>query len=957
MSVSKFKFVSPSIQIAEIDNSQIPRVGNLVGPVVIGRTRRGPALRPVKVESFSEFVEVFGDPVAGGQGGDVWREGNLSAPTYAAYAAQAWLRNNSPLTVVRLLGAEHEDKTAAGEAGWETRDDSGATTALGDTDADGGAYGLFIMDRDQPATGALAAIWYVNQGSIALTGTLRAAATTVSGTAVMVESVGAYKEFKAVVRNKLGAVVETTSFNFNINSKKYIRKVFNTNPILTNAAVSLGANTSSYFLGQTFERHLDTYATSSAQYGVVLGLAGATAALAGSDFKTGTQAPQTGWFFRQDLQVIVTGSENSYDPDNMTKLFKFVCLDTGEWNQANLKISIQDIKPSTNPADPYGVFTVVIRKAEDSDNAIRIAERFSSCNLNPFSPNYIAKKIGDMYATWDDEERSYREYGNYPNQSKFVRVEMNQDVDAAAISAESLPFGVYGPIRHRGFTIMSGSGAPHTAFASTSGSTAFTTAHVRGGLNIVRSAAHNAQGGQFVYTGTGALTASFVFPTLAQRTSTANGNLANPKQAYFGLDNSLNSTSVRHDPGYVDYIRMLPAGYDSFAKSSLTEHSWIFTLDDVVTSGVGAVYTSGSRAAGTSITALSSDGHRAVLDAGFDRFTAPLFGGFDGLDLTEKEAFNNTDLEGGTPETNYAFNSVKRAIDAVADPEVVECNIITAPGITNEPLTSHVLKVCEDRADSLGIIDLKGGFLPGTENTLGDNSATNRGDVDTTITNLRDRGLNTSYGCCYYPWVQIRDSINGATLWAPPSIAALGTMANSEADSELWFAPAGFTRGGLTEGSAGIPVVGVRERLTSKQRDKLYEANINPIATFPSEGIVIFGQKTLQVTLSALDRINVRRLLIYLKKEISRFAATILFDQNIDTTWNRFLSKVNPFLESVQTRYGLASFKVKLDKETTTPELIDRNIMYAKIFLKPRKAIEFIAIDFVITDSGASFED
>ena len=161
----------------------------------------------------------------------------------------------------------------------------------------------------------------------------------------------------------------------------------------------------------------------------------------------------------------------------------------------------------------------------------------------------------------------------------------------------------------------------------------------------------------------------------------------------------------------------------------------------------------------------------------------------------------------------------------------------------------------------------------------------------------------------------------------------------------------------MTEGRGGLPVIGVSERLTSKERDDLYDANVNPIAQFPAEGIVIFGQKTLQVTPSALDRINVRRLMIYVKREIARMASTLLFDQNVQSTWNRFLSKVNPFLGSVKARLGLMDFKVILDTTTTTPDLIDRNIMYAKIFLKPAKAIEFIAIDFIITDSGAAFED
>jgi hypothetical protein len=161
----------------------------------------------------------------------------------------------------------------------------------------------------------------------------------------------------------------------------------------------------------------------------------------------------------------------------------------------------------------------------------------------------------------------------------------------------------------------------------------------------------------------------------------------------------------------------------------------------------------------------------------------------------------------------------------------------------------------------------------------------------------------------------------------------------------------------LFEGRAGVAVTRVSHRLTSKDRDTLYEGNINPIAQFPAEGIVIFGQKTLQVTPSALDRINVRRMLIYVKREISRIAATLLFDQNVDATWARFTGQVNPFLASIKSRLGLTDYRVILDSTTTTPDLVDRNILYAKVFLKPARAIEFIAIDFTITDSGASFAD
>jgi hypothetical protein len=283
-------------------------------------------------------------------------------------------------------------------------------------------------------------------------------------------------------------------------------------------------------------------------------------------------------------------------------------------------------------------------------------------------------------------------------------------------------------------------------------------------------------------------------------------------------------------------------------------------------------------------------------------------------------------------------------------------SLATIPGLTHEGLTTHLVNTCEDRADALAIIDLPDAFQPreeGQEVKRLNNAST----ITALVNGLRTRGLNSSYGCTYYPWVRARDTINGAFLWLPPTIPALGTLSSSQRKTQVWFAPAGFNRGGLTEGSAGIPVVDVAHQLRRKDRDDLYSANINPIAKFPAEGIVIFGQKTLQVTPSALDRINVRRLMIFIKKRISQIAAGLLFDPNVSQTWARFLSKVNPFLADVRTNFGLSSFRVVLDETTTTPDLIDRNILYAQIFLKPTRAIEFIAIDFNISRTGASFED
>lgn len=966
-SAKQFKFVSPGIQLAEIDNSQLPNTADKIGPVVIGRAERGPG-RPVTVDSPTEYATIFGNPIPGTQGGDIWREGSFkTAPAYGTYASYAWLLNNTPLTFVRLLGYSHTNATTAGQAGWETKDASGNSNGLGTADSAGGAYGLFLIPSSSysvltgsdstPQTGTLAAVWYFNEGSIVLSGTFRDG-TIGTGSAVIIKSVGSDYEFKALIYDRDSNVVKTSNFNFNSDSQKYIRKVFNTNPSLCNTNTALGANTASYWLGGTYERNITDVvgaisSSAGSVFGIILGLQADTSATEGCDFRMDAQPSKTGWFFSQDLNI-VNAAINTFQPEKMTKLFRIWDLETGEWAGRNLKISVQDIKASTNPSDPYGVFTVVVRKASDSDNAPIILEQFSSCTLNPNSNDYIAKKIGDKYTTWDDTERRYREYGNYNNQSRFIRVEMNADVDAGAINPTLLPFGVYGPPRFKGFALGNIGTSPLSYGGSTVAGGYYAKAFVKGKGSIDRT---NVPGTWFM-NGTGsAFTGSFKFPAPCLRSSSFGGGLANPTEVYWGLDTSISTTSTRFDPGYVDMVRPLPSGFDSYdADYTYTEYSWIFTLDDLSGSAANVTYLSGSRASGKSITASGS--YESVLSAKYDRFTSPMFGGFDGLDVLEKEPFCNRVLNASTSElTNYAYNSVKRAIDSIADPEVVEGNILTVPGVTQEALTSHVLTVSQNRGDMLGIIDLKGGFQPNTENNYGDSSATNSGDVDTVISNLRARGINNSYGCAYYPWVQVRDTINDTILWVPQSVVALGVMASSEKNSELWFAPAGFNRGGLSEGAAGLPVIGVRQKLTSKERDKLYEANINPIASFPSNGIVIFGQKTLQVTQSALDRINVRRMLIYVKKEISRFAKSILFDSNNKVTWNRFIGKAEPFLRSVKIRFGLSDYKLVLDETTTTPDLIDRNILYAKIFLKPERAIEYIGIDFNITSTGASFTD
>ena len=255
MSERKFKFVSPGIFINEIDNSQLTRLPGDLGPVIIGRTERGPALHPVKVNSFSEFVEIFGNPIPGGSSGDVFRNGNYTGPTYAGYAAQAWFKNNNSATIVRLLGAEHASAAAAtdGQAGWDTsgRSSTGQTGPATTTAAMGGAYGLFMIDsgsapggtNDIEATGALAAVFYATSGTyITITGSRPGAPDEIGTDMCTYMNSSADKEFTIHIRNDeiSGYKEKKAKFNFTEASSNYIRKVFNTNPQLTNSTITEG---------------------------------------------------------------------------------------------------------------------------------------------------------------------------------------------------------------------------------------------------------------------------------------------------------------------------------------------------------------------------------------------------------------------------------------------------------------------------------------------------------------------------------------------------------------------------------------------------------------------------------------------------------------------------------------------------------------------------------------------
>jgi hypothetical protein len=334
----------------------------------------------------------------------------------------------------------------------------------------------------------------------------------------------------------------------------------------------------------------------------------------------------------------------------------------------------------------------------------------------------------------------------------------------------------------------------------------------------------------------------------------------------------------------------------------------------------------------------------------FRKFTFAAYGGFDGWDIyrnvktnTDQYIFGkntyiaNWESNGGvfsSTEGTSDYYSYLKGIETFSNPEAVNINVFATPGLNfydhNSLTTQAIDMVEEDRADALYIIN-----------------SPNVDDAEEVVGMLEDLGYDSNYSATYWPWIQVRDGDNATQLYIPPTGEVLRNVALTDNVSYPWFAVAGYSRG-LVKSIKAI------KKLTLDERDILYNGRINPIATFSDTGTIIWGNKTLQVRESALDRINVRRLLLRARKLISAVAIRLLFEQNDDQVRNEFLRLVNPILEAIKKERGLFDFRVTV---SNAPEDIDANTLRGKIYIKPTRSLEFIDLEFVITPTGASFEN
>ncbi len=322
----------------------------------------------------------------------------------------------------------------------------------------------------------------------------------------------------------------------------------------------------------------------------------------------------------------------------------------------------------------------------------------------------------------------------------------------------------------------------------------------------------------------------------------------------------------------------------------------------------------------------------------FDQFlpTAQtgVFGGGAGSNTTGDPLFGSsitaTNIQGlGTSDYDHAISILKNK-------EEFKFKTLIAPGLNQENHSSTIDTIISNttfRGDSLFVLDTV---------LYGSNQATVKTQAE---------ALDTNYAATYWPWAQVRSPELGRNVFSPASVVIPGVFAKNDSIAAPWFAPAGLTRGGITNVSK------VEKKLSKTQRDDLYTSKVNPLATFPGQGIVVFGQKTLQQAASALDRVNVRRLLLDVKDTIGGFSRKLVFEQNTQQTRDRFVRQVTPYLESLVQRQGLYAFQIKADGQLNTPDIVDENKLVGQVFLQPTKTAEFVVLDFVLTPTGASFTD
>jgi hypothetical protein len=988
---------------------EIDLTARTVSPVgvpagVVGASVKGPAFVPYTLGSFSDFETKFGG-----------FDSKLPAP----YAVEKFLQNRSALTFLRVLGAgansTQEDindtfvKGIVKNAGFKV---SGVVGTNNGNRGVGAVQFLVARHTLQPGESAPSGIpMFTDNDSFpdpsSGVNLVRGIIFTASGSRVMVMSgsgesfspllddVATYSTpagseepyFKIVISSSIGASYGTgdglngiriLSASFNPTSDLYYAKLLNTDP------AKFAEEQHFLYLDFAVDDEVATVTTVASGVLIASGSSN-TSAASGLDttpflelfgrYDTRFKTPRTPDFISQPFGSI------EYD------LFHLETIDDGQYANDKIKVSIQNLQASTNPAYPYGTFSLIVRDFADSDINVKVIEQFNELTLDPDSDNYIAKVIGDAKAYYNfdvanpDDRRIVRS-GKYANRSNYIRVVMNEMVEEKKTPPTALPFGFHG------VDVLN----TNPTFTDISGSS--------GELRLAGSGSADTFGCE------GAIVPPVPYRYKVTRNS---GSLEiTDSRLYWGVkfernNNNVENVNVNNEINRYMYGMTKFAGIEKLdvivsGSSKDTFNNNKFTLARVAISGVsdlndltgkvtkqmkkaqyirnGVVDSSTYTINGNiTLATLVQDIPQPITFNkynNFAKFTTVFYGGFDGVNILDKHAYRFDDQstssesgggsnslynspgfgfnQNGTGIVNNQINSYRVATDIITDSIASNINVLAIPG-QREPFVSDYASDAASRYGlALYLMDVPNYNSAGARIFDGDTSGTGSYiDVQQTADNFDARSLDNTYVAAYFPDVVMNDPSNGKKVTVPSSVAALAAIGYNDKVAYPWFAPAGFNRAALNFVSL------TRTRVNQSEREKLYAVRVNPVVKFPNEGYVIFAQKTLDAAQTSLDSINVQRMIMDVQRQVIDVGNRIIWQQLTPALYQEFVSRVSPILALVQNRGGLRQFKIVCDETNNTALDRENNRMNAKIYLLPVKAVEFIAVDFIITREGVQF--
>jgi hypothetical protein len=1069
-------FRSPGFFEKEIDLSA-RKVGPIGTPAgIVGTAERGPAFVPVTVGSYADFET---------------RLGGLDPNRFGPYAVREFLKNRSAVTYLRVLGAGANDTAVdmsttstngtVKNAGFKLipaqNDDAGGTTApptetrnnckvqfiCGRHNVDQMAMNGYPMMIDNDSCGAAAADEDVNlvRGMVMVPNTAKMMImgggtshdfTATGGTGLpdyaSLGAVGGAEAgtFKLIISSSLGkpfsegdghAGIRILTASLDPTNRSYIGKVLNRDPhkfvemqhylyadfavedevaSIVDANDSMGGTASVAILnGHPTNASDDTPLGSDDEWEKVFGR-----------FDTRYTTPTTPWVISQPFG----GTEY--------KLFRFETISDGAYGNDKLKVSIANLRASTDPKDKHCTFEVQIRRFEDTDMNKQMVERYPDCNLDPKSDRFIAAQIGDykVYYDFDQENPDERRLvigGKYPNRSAAIRVICSDEVNHGdpCVPTEIMPFGFQGVptlkttdslTDNAAVALMLGpdtlgqAGAPARLDGVTGALTAvddflldsiipplpFRFKCTRGKIDdgahtIVGQSGVDEKADSRLYWGVKfertPRESNVTDAVLNANVSALPNPLVSAYTQFLGiskLDTMVTGSAAdtfnnnKFTLARVALVEDQLSDLDSTAKSHMLGAAYIRNgVPDASTynivDGFGVDRVTMASIVNAPVTATQPQGVLFNRFTPFAKFTLPFSGGFDGLNILDRDcaymndracstAINTDGVNGlaaaggqtpglgdtdkivGEGRQNNVTNSYNVAVHQMTDPMTVNTNILCVPGIRDAFVSDFASDRTREYSKSIYLMDLENYSEDNMRLFIGSSAHDDlKPDIRTTSENFEGRAMDNNYSSTYFPDVYIDDPFNNLKVRVPASVAAIAAMGYNDKVAYPWFAPAGFNRGAL-----GF-VSNVTTRLSAGDRDVLYDARINPIAVFPSGGFVIFGQKTLQMNKSALDRVNVRRMLLEVKRLVTGVADKILFEQNTPQTRARFVGGVTPLLALVQAQAGIEQFSVVMDDTNNTVEDYENNRLNGRIVVVPTRAIEFIAIDFIITNSGVIF--